>query len=73
MNVISQLCLLVQTTQSFGGRLTKVESCMVDIKHITKFIDNDDEMIEDTPPSSLGNNLPPPPPQTFGNNPPPSP
>lgn len=55
MNVISQLRFLVQTTQSFRGRPTKVESYMVDIKHIVDFIDNDDEMIEDTPPSSLGN------------------
>lgn len=49
-------------TQSLGERLSKVEKDVADIKRTMTLGDNDDMMIEDTPPRCPRSNPPPPPP-----------
>ncbi|CAI9262046.1 unnamed protein product [Lactuca saligna] len=69
--MLSQLSLLVRMNQSLREILAKAENVVVGIKRIMAFLDDHDVMIEDTPPSSLGDDQPPPLPPR--NNPPLSP
>ena len=63
-SVLSQLSLVIQMTQSLGKRLTKLEKDVANMKWST-LLDYDDVMIEDIPPTSLGNPPPShPPPHT---------